>query len=345
MKRAFVLGGTGFVGRHVARHLANWGWDVTIGSRGAEAIPKEAAGLKHIRLDRHEPRSLNDALRSSTDVLIDVIPCEIRDAQQLVSLSDAIGSIVAISSASVYADDSGRTLDEAASTGDFPDMPVPIPERQRRATPGDATYSTKKVGIEDVLLQQRDIPATVLRPCAIYGPGAKHCREWFFVKRVLDRRRQVPLAYRGNSVFHTTAIDNLAELVRLAADRPRTRALNCADPDPPSVMEIATAIADTLNHEWDLLPVSAELSAEPFLENPWGTPSPWILDMTTAYADLGYRPLATYEEAVTRAIRDIVEVGTRQGSQTFANAIPYLERPFDYAAEDDFIDRERLRAK
>lgn len=344
VKSAFVLGGTGFVGRHVARHLAKSGWDVTIGSRGAEDIPKEAADLKHVRVDRSDQRSLNDALGSATDVLIDVIPYEIRDAQQLVSLSDAIGSIVAISSASVYADDSGRTLDEAASAADFPEMSVPILERQRRASPGDATYSTKKAGIEDVLLQQRDIPATVLRPCAIYGPGAKHCREWFFVKRVLDRRRQVPLAFAGTSVFHTTAVDNLAELVRLAADSPGTRALNCGDPDPPSLTDIAVAIANALDHEWELLPVPSELSSEPYLENPWGIPRPWVLDMTKADTELGYRPVVTYDKAIVPAVTDIVEVARQRGAEVFADAIPYIQRPFDYGAEDDFIERERLRA-
>lgn len=339
---AFVLGGTGFIGRRIARRFADSGWDVTIGSRGVQPLPDELRGLKHTPVDRSRPGSLVEALRPGVDVLVDVIPYEIGDAEQLVSLGDRIGSIVAISSASVYADASGRTLDEATGKADFPEMPVPIPERQPRAVPGDATYSTKKAGIEDVLLRQDRIPATIIRPCAIYGPGATHCREWFFVKRVLDRRRQVPLAYEGDSVFHTTAVDNLAELVFLAAHRPGTRALNCADPDPPSVRKIATAIAGVLHHEWDLLPVSSELSAQPFLENPWGTPRPWVLDMTQAHTDLGYKAVTTYDEAIVPAIKSIVEVANRRGPHAFAHAIPYIERAFDYPAEDAFIERHGL---
>ena len=37
-------------------------------------------------------------------------------------------------------------------------------------------------------------------------------REAWFVKRILDGRRRIPLAYSGESRFHTTATANLAVL-------------------------------------------------------------------------------------------------------------------------------------
>jgi hypothetical protein len=42
---------------------------------------------------------------------------------------------VAISSASVYADEQGRTLDEAQGVADFPDFPVPSRRPSRRSSP------------------------------------------------------------------------------------------------------------------------------------------------------------------------------------------------------------------
>ena len=118
--------------------------------------------------------------------------------------------------ARVYADDDGRTLDEANDEGDFPRMPVPIPEIQRTAEPGDGTYSTRKVELEQSLLEG-PLPATLVRACAIHGPGAQLPRELFFVKRGVDGRRRVALAFNGESRFHTTSVANLAELIRLAA--------------------------------------------------------------------------------------------------------------------------------
>ena len=52
----------------------------------------------------------------------------------------------------MYADDQGRTLDEAEGVDDFPELPVPIPETQATVEPGDGTYSTKKVALERILL-------------------------------------------------------------------------------------------------------------------------------------------------------------------------------------------------
>src|SRR5204863_449129 len=78
------------------------------------------------------------------------------------------------------------------------------------------------------------------------GPGAQNARELFFVKRAVDGRRCVALAWRGESVFNAASVANLAELIRLAAAQPGDRILNGGDPDPPSTLEICHAIGDAL---------------------------------------------------------------------------------------------------
>ena len=88
---------------------------------------------------------------------MDVIPFEAAHAEQLLRLD--VGAILAISSASVYADAQGRTLDEAEGVEDFPEFPVPIPESQATVQPGDEMYSTKKAKLERVLLENEQVPA------------------------------------------------------------------------------------------------------------------------------------------------------------------------------------------
>ena len=61
---------------------------------------------------------------------------------------------------------------------------------------------------------------TVLRPGAIHGVGSRHPREWWFVKRILDGRRAVPLAWDGQSRFHASATSNIAELIRVVLAAP-----------------------------------------------------------------------------------------------------------------------------
>lgn len=94
---------------------------------------------------------------------------------------------------SVYRDERGRSLDEASETG-FPILPVPVGEGQPTVDPGSATYSTRKVALERALLDNARSPVTILRPAAIHGVGSTHLREWWFVKRMLDRRPVISLA-------------------------------------------------------------------------------------------------------------------------------------------------------
>lgn len=338
MKTAFVLGGTGFVGRHVARRLADGGWDVTIGARGETSPPLEVADLKYVPVDRGDDSHLEKTLRDGVDVLVDVIPYEIRDGEQLVALKHLVGSVVAISTGSVYADDQGRTLDEATSEATFPDFPVPIPESQRRAEPSDATYSTKKVAIEDILLEQTDMPATILRPCAIYGPGDTQCREWFFIKRILDGRPSVVLADEGETVFHTTSVHNLAELVRLAAENPVHGAFNCGDPDPPNTQRIARSIATVMGHDWqEVLPPPARTTTWEF-RNPWGGFRPLLVAMEKAQDELGYEPATTYDEAIVETVEWLIEATRdRDWREVLPKAADYMANKFNYEAEDAFI--------
>lgn len=192
-------------------------------------------GAKLATVDRDDDEALVAALPAKTDALVDIVAYTPGHAAQLLMLQGRVESLGLISSASVYADEQGRTIDEATDEASFPELPVPIPETQLTVRPGDATYSTQKAAMEQTLLEQDAIPVTVLRPCAIHGPGAEGAREWWVVGRARDVRRYLPLAYGGGTTFHPTSTANLAELACLAAEQPGTRVLNCGDPDPPDV--------------------------------------------------------------------------------------------------------------
>lgn len=333
MPHAFVLGGNGLIGRGLVPHLRAHGWRVTVGSRSGTLPPAfEAIGVDSVRVDQSMPGALAAALGDGVDVLIDLIAFTEADAGQINALAGRIGSAVVISSASVYVDAAGRSLDEATSLEAFPEFPVPIPETHPRVSPSDASYSTQKVAMEQALLAG-PLDTTILRPGAIHGPGAALPRELFFVKRLIDGRRAVVLVDNGQSRFHTTSVANLAELARLAADRPATRVLNAGDPEALTTSEIGHAIAAALGRpalDEVLLPESRY--ARPSFSNPWAVPHPLVLDMRAAEAQLGYQPLTTYAQAVRETCAWIAsELPTRDWGNT------YLARLFDYGAEDALL--------
>jgi nucleoside-diphosphate-sugar epimerase len=199
---------------------------------------------------------------------------------------------------------------------------VPIAETQATVAPSDETYSTQKAALEEVLIGG-PLPVTILRPGAIYGPGAELPRELFFVRRLLDGRHKVVLVGNGESRFHTASVENIAELIRLAAERPGTRVLNAGDPQALTVAEIGRAIAPEL--EQVPIPESGYELRE--VSNPWAVPFPLVLDMQAAERELGYRPVTTYAEAVR-------ETAAWLAAEPPDIAGTYMERYFDYAAED-----------
>jgi nucleoside-diphosphate-sugar epimerase len=326
--RAVLIGGTGLIGRAAARALAEDGWDVVAVSRSG-TLPEGLAelGVESVAADREDDAQLWAALGTGADVVYDSVAMNREHGEQLNRLEDLIGSLVVISTASVYADDEGRAFD--GEGGDLPRLPVPIPETQHTAEPGDATYSTQKAELEQTLLHG-PLHSTLIRACAIHGPGAKNPRELFFVKRAVDGRRRVALAWNGESRFHTTSVANLAELIRLAAGQPGDRLINGGDPDPPSTLEICHAIGDALEYEFE--PVL--LPADEF-SNPWGVPasSPLVVSMEAAERELGYRPVTTYPEAVKETCAWLV--GELERGRSWEGS--YIEGSLDYAAEDEVL--------
>ena len=328
MPRAVLIGGTGMIGRAAARALAEDGWDVVAVSRSG-TLPEGLAelGVESVVVDREDDAQLRAALGSGADVVYDSVAMDRAHGEQLNRLEGLVGSLVVISTASVYADDEGRAFD--GEGGEPPRLPVPIFETQQTAKPGEATYSTRKAELEQTLLQG-PLPSTLIRACAVYGPGAKNPRELYFVKRAVDGRRRVALAWNGESHFNTASVANLAELIRLAAAQPGDRLLNGGDPDPPSTLEICDAIGNALEYEFE--PVL--LPADEF-GNPWGVPpqSSLIVSMEAAERELGYRPVTAYPEAVRETCAWLV--GELERGRSWEGS--YIEATLDYDAEDEAL--------
>lgn len=339
-RHAFILGGTGQIGRSIASNLLAAGWNVSIASRGLRSPPAEliALGAQFLTLDRESSGELTRALGDGADALIDVTAYGPSDGRQLVDVQSSVGTLMVVSSSSVYRDYEGRTLDEASQNG-FPELPDPIAETQPTVAPGDATYSTRKVALEHMLLDKVTIPVTILRPAAIHGPGSIHPREWWFAKRMLDGRQTIPLAYEGRSRFHTSSAINIAELARIALERPGTRILNIADPDALSVAEIGAAIAGHMGYSGKFSPVSGDAFPAKVGRTPWSVPLPFVLDNSAALA-LGYVPVATYPGAVREICDELA--GLRPGEDwrtRFPILASYPYDLFDYSAEDTFFAR------
>ncbi|MER3389045.1 MAG: NAD-dependent epimerase/dehydratase family protein [Microcella sp.] len=335
-KRAILLGGSGQIGTAVAHALLPHGWDVAIAHRGERRGVVD--GVRTITLDREDAAAVR-AAASGADLVLDCVAYTAEHAETFAPLAGDIGSLVAISTASVYAGLDGSSPDDATGADDFPVYPVPIAEDHPtvgEATPGArTTYSAGKAALERALLRIDGLPVTILRPGAIHGPQSPALREWYFLGRALDRRERVPLAYRGESRMSTSATVNIAEIVRLAAEHPGRRVLNAVDEPAPSVLEIGQDVFAHVGHtaEFDLL---AGPPVDGVGAHPWAVPTPMVLTMQAAREQLGYEPLGTHRSTIGAALDwMLARVVEGDWRELFPGLARYgAERWFDYAAED-----------
>ena len=212
-----------------------------------------------------------------------------------------------------------------------------IPETHRTVRPGPETYSTRKVALERRLLDGARGPLFILRPGAIHGVGSRHPREWWFVKRPLDGRRHVPVAYQGGLGLHTSAAANIAGLVSTVLPLNLTTVLNAVDPSPPTVREIGAYIAGHLGRDIDFVDLPHPHPKGMLGETPWSTATPFITSDAAARA-LGYQPEATYQEAVAPFCDWLVaQAEEEEWRLRYPAMASYLNDPFNYAAEDDLL--------
>ncbi len=141
MQKAIIVGGTGQIGQATARLLSDQKWDVTLVSRNTRIV---LANCRHVEADASDTEKLGELIGTDTDLLLSCVAFTAVDAECLAHAGRKAGRIVAISSASVYRDFDGRTLDEASECG-FPDFPLPLNEASPTVAAGPETGTSYDV--------------------------------------------------------------------------------------------------------------------------------------------------------------------------------------------------------
>lgn len=140
--RAFVLGGTGLVGRAISRRLAAAGWAVEVVGRDPAHFPVDLAesGARFVAADRSDARALATAFGGGADLLVDCVCFTRSDAEILLPLAANAASTVMISSKAVYVDAAGRH----SNSDEPPRYDGPIRETQPTLSPGDMDFDSRE---------------------------------------------------------------------------------------------------------------------------------------------------------------------------------------------------------
>ena len=225
--RILLLGGTGFIGSHVASRLLAGGHIVAIIHRGRTPVPP---GCVAFVSDRADAPALHRAVASfAPDTLVDLIAYSPGDADQLLAvLSSAIPRLVVLSSGDVYAtygaflghEPPPRNLGPVPETG--PLRTHHFPYRAQASSSSDFRHDYEKILVEERFRTAAPMPVTVLRLPMVYGPGDLQQRVLVDLRRLRESPGGLTL-HPDESNWRCTRgyVADVAAAIALAATHPR----------------------------------------------------------------------------------------------------------------------------
>jgi nucleoside-diphosphate-sugar epimerase len=336
--RILVIGGTRFIGPPVVRCLIDAGHSVTVFHRGQTEADLPAA-VRHIYGDRRDLAAFTDQFRElQPQVLLDMIAYTEQDALDVVRAFKGLAQrVVALSSADVYRAygcllrlQSGPP-DAIPLAEDAPLRDALYPYRAQATGPDDFAYDYEKILVERVIMGDADLPSTILRLPAVYGPGDFRHRLFGYVKRMDDGRPAILLEEaHARWRWARGYVESVASAIALAVadERARGRIYNVGERDALTEAEWVNNIGQAVGWKGEVIAVPKDLLPAQMVSD-YALEHHLAVDTSRIRAELGY------SEEVSRAdaLRQTVD---------WERAHPPEEidpQQFDYAAEDAVLEK------
>jgi nucleoside-diphosphate-sugar epimerase len=337
--RVLIIGGTSFIGPHVVRSLASHGHEVTIFHRG-EHEAELPSGVRHI----HSATAGFPVLRFpeelvswKPDVVVHMVAMGEQDAEAVVrAFTGAARRLVVLSSGDVYrpygvltGTESGAARSELLREGSHLRKNF-YPYRKMAKGPDDWLYHYDKILMEPVVMNNSDLPATVLRLPAVYGPGDTNRRLFSHLKRMDDHRPAILLdENQAHWRWSHGYVENIAAAIVLAAtdDRASGRIYNVGEKSVPTTVERVRSLAKVVGWTGKLV-THPRASLPPHLRDAHDYSQDLAYDTSRIRNELGYSEVVSVDEGLHRTV-------------TWLRAhLPELDAAqYDYAAEDAALAR------
>jgi nucleoside-diphosphate-sugar epimerase len=330
-KSALVVGGTGPTGPAIVNGLLQRGFDVSIMHRGTHEVEFDA-DVEHLHKDPNFAGALTEAMGSKPwwDLVVFSYG---RLAHGAEAAKGRTGRFIAIGgmNAAPKADPRVGLLGQAVNLREehLVGAAEPYaPKLAARMTPArDAVFAAHSAGYYD---------ATYLSyPSNVYGPRAPGPREWCIVRRVLDGRRTIIAPDGGMTLIPRGYGENLGHGVLLAIDNQGASAgrhFALADLRQFTMRQIIAAIAEYLNHDWEIVDMPHEFALPSRAFN-FGRDTT-VPHTGAAEAALGFRDVVPADAAL-RATVDWLLANRPEPGGAVEQRIGAV---FDYEKEDQLID-------
>ncbi|MCZ4067178.1 NAD-dependent epimerase/dehydratase family protein [Microbacterium sp. H37-C3] len=238
MRRILVLGGTGWLGREIARQARDSGAEVVCVARGESGSVPD--GVEFVRTDRSRLGAY-DGVGGAWDEVIELASEPQLVESALDALADRAAHWTLVSTVSVYADNSTPGADETA----------PLVEPQNLAEYPDAKVAAERASaaaVGDRLL--------IARPGLIAGPGDPSDRLGYWPAR-LHRGGDVLAPTTGHRFVQFIDVDDLAAWIVGAGAAGLTGAVNAVG-EVHTMDDFLRAAGSVAGFEGELITVDDE---------------------------------------------------------------------------------------
>jgi nucleoside-diphosphate-sugar epimerase len=314
--RVLLIGGNGFIGLPLTNQLRAAGHEVALFHRG-QPRSDNADRVIHIFGDRNRLPEYSEQLRSfAPDVIIDLILSSVQQARALMNVARGVTRrVIAISSGDVYR---AWGLVQGVEAGEFELLPITEDSALRttrklyspemiRAMQSVAPWATEdydKIGVEEAVMSNREVPGTVLRLPMVYGPGDRAHRLFLILKQVADGSTSISVPedlaeWRAPRGY----VENVAHAIVLAAtsDRAAGRIYNVCEDPCLSELEWQTSVARLAGWSGEIIKVPVELAPE-HLRFKGNVRQHLVISSQRIRSELEYGEIVSREEGLRRTI-------------------------------------------
>lgn len=307
--RILLVGGAGFLGRHVARAFLAAGHEVSVISLGRRPAPE---GCEALIADRRDVTSLKAVLEGRRwDFTVDITAYDAEDIERLLLVPySALGRYTMISTGQVYlvTESAAPPYREPDSEGTL--IPEPPADTVAHANWAYGMGKRRAESAVTTLRSSHGVRAVILRLPILHGDGDPSLRLWGWIERLLDGGPLLMPAGGVRLTRHLWAEDVARALVELArGTHPREAVYNLAQPDLVPLREMIERVAAVLGVTPALVDVTweeMEVAGLPLDVLPYAGRWASVLDPSRAAAEWGFSA-TRLDEYLPRVVRAHLE--------------------------------------